>query len=351
MGRTDVDYDEDVPTYDFPDDKKVKSENKTVGFKGKKLYSASGELWKTEWITPALKSPRVCGDQCESNIPFIVDNEGNVLCGEELIKSRGYVWFNPTIVNAILAFKKAGLYWNTQDTGNLGLKDRGVHFGVNSEGFVNVYAKDIALLPEFDKKIWVAHNASPEGGVSKELLQSQQEAASARTDSPEKLLNHAIKYLDETFLKTMGAKLFRVHHNENAIQEKIHRFQAVDLGGLCLLAKELTRFVIERLDYGFLKSLTSELPANIKSLKRLENVLKSHRINGPKVLAPFFGIYELRIADAHLPPHDLQEMFNLLEIENVAESNPIISGKKMIYVIGERCFAMAALLSKIHLDK
>lgn len=344
VGRADVDYDEDVPTYGLPNDNNVKSENKTLNFKGQKLYFISGELWKTDWINPALKSPRVRSDKIESKIPFVIDNEGNTMCADQLESSGRYLWFKPTLAQTLLGYPKAILGWHTEDTGKLGLQGRGVHFGINSEGFINVYAKDVALLPESDRKVWVAHNVSPEGKVSKELLQSQMEAEPAKTTAPEALLIHSMKYLDKVAEDKWGAKMFLEHHGADEIRKKIHRFQAFDWSGVYTLSKELTRFVIERLNYDLLKSLTSSLDTKTASMKRLEKILYDNRLKGRELMAPLVGVYELRKADAHLPAKDYKEAIDLIDIGSM-EGDPLV-GKKIIDKIAERLCIIAKLLSK-----
>lgn len=344
MGRTNIDYKEDVPTYGLPTDDNMWSDNKTLNFKGRKLYYIIGELWKTEWIKPAFKSYRVRGDKVESKIPFIIDNTGNTLCADKLENRSGYLWFKPTVVQVILNYPKAILGWYTEDTGQLGLTGRTVHFGVNSEGLINVYAKDIALLPESDKKIWVAHNVSPEGGVSKELLQSQMEAKPASSRAPEVLLIHRMKYLDQIAEEKWGNKLFHSHPKVEEIQRKIHRFQAIDLSGVCILAKEMTRFIIERLNYNLLKSLTSNLENKTGSLKRLESILCGHKLKGEELVTPLVGIYELRKQDAHLPSQNFREALNLIEVNE--DKNSIMVGKNMIFKVAERLYIIAQLLSE-----
>ena len=39
-----------------------------------------------------------------------------------------------------------------------------MHFGVNALGFVNVFAKDIGFLREWEQQIWAGFNVGPEGG-------------------------------------------------------------------------------------------------------------------------------------------------------------------------------------------
>lgn len=48
--RTDTDYDEDIPSYEFPGE--TASETFEVKSSGRKVSRAAGELWKKEWIEP-----------------------------------------------------------------------------------------------------------------------------------------------------------------------------------------------------------------------------------------------------------------------------------------------------------
>ena len=51
-----------------------------------------------------------------------------------------------------------------------------MHFGINAIGLVNTYAKDVALLPEWQQRVWAAHNANPDGKLSEELKASHVDA-------------------------------------------------------------------------------------------------------------------------------------------------------------------------------
>ena len=181
--RTDTDYDEDIPIYDFPG--KTASERFEVKSSNRKVSQAAGELWKKEWIEPAATSPRVRGDKIPSQLQFIVDNEGHRETSATLTSPSRWLWFHPDVVNDLLKKPNGVLTWHSEDTGHVGgAWNRSVHFGVNALGLVNVYAKDIALLPEIDQKTWANHNLSPDGKVSAELLMSQMQTNPAATDAP-----------------------------------------------------------------------------------------------------------------------------------------------------------------------
>jgi hypothetical protein len=329
VGRTDTDYSEDIPVYGFPTDETTRSESYKVDPTGRQLVHVIGEIWKKEWITPAAKSPRVRGDKVPSTIEFIVDNEGNTETSQTLVSPSRWLWFHPNVVNDLLG-KRAGLLsWYTADTGNVGgAWNRSVHFGVNSIGFVNVYAKDIARMREIDKKAWVRHNVSPEGGVSAELLMSQMEARPAETDAPENIFFSLVDEIQSISNAKLGSDLFRGHPSDQAISRKIHRFQATSLGGFYLLCKEITRFLIERIDMDLLKRLKNE-DAKLGTLKRLENILTALGYDGRQMMGVLVGVYDLRLADAHLPSTDkVTDAMKLVGVDY--EKAKLYSGKQLI---------------------
>src|SRR5205085_5053097 len=154
-GRTDTDYSEDIPVYGFPTGTDTYSNSWTVKPTGRTLNHASGEIWKKEWIEPAIKSPRVRGDKVSSRLEFIVDNEGNTETSETLASPSRWLWFHPNIINDLLKKRTGTLSWYSENTGDVGgAWNRSVHFGVNQIGLINVYAKDIANTPEIDKRVW-----------------------------------------------------------------------------------------------------------------------------------------------------------------------------------------------------
>ncbi|MBK8019162.1 MAG: hypothetical protein IPK20_22420 [Betaproteobacteria bacterium] len=76
VARTDVDADEDVPSFDFPKDEDVTSESWEIEHKGEKLYRIQGELWRNEWIEPTPTSPIIRGDRGDPGVAFVVDASG-----------------------------------------------------------------------------------------------------------------------------------------------------------------------------------------------------------------------------------------------------------------------------------
>lgn len=319
VARTDVDIDEDVPTFDFPADDVVKSESWTKEHHGRKLYRIKGELWRNEWIDPAPVSPIIRGDETLSTVFFITDAEGTQENKETLVKGSRWLWFRPEVVVALAHRRGGSLSWYTRDTGTVGCSpDYNVHFGINKLGLVNVYAKDIGLLPDWQQKIWAGYNVSPDGKVSEELLASQMKAEPANTQAPEAFLKDGLKLLNVLALQKLGITLLRDHAYIPELIEKSHRFRAIDKAGLYALAKDVARLTADSIDAAAIQTIVSP-PKGTKwgSLKSLENLIATKidpRI-ARSMLGSLVGVYELRHGDAHLPGEVVDEGLDLIGID------------------------------------
>jgi hypothetical protein len=330
--RTDVDPEEDVPTFGLPTKDNVKSESWTKEHHGRKLYRVKGELWRNEWIEPASKSPLIRGDQIPPKIFFITDAEGNQENRETLVNGSRWLWFRPDVVTALTHYRGGSLSWNTRDTGSVGCSpDYNVDFGVNSLGLVNVYAKDIGMLPDWQQKIWAGYNISPEGKVSKELLASQMEVVPANTDAPEAFLLKGLTMLNRLAKAKYGITIFRSHEQIPELIERSHRFRATDKDGLFALAKDLARITADSFDVKAMQKLAPP-PKGTKwgSLKSLENLLATtlDPSRARAILSPLVGIYELRHADAHLSKKDIEDTFTLLSVDRKLPT--IIQGYQLL---------------------
>jgi hypothetical protein len=192
---------------------------------------------------------------------------------------------------------------------------------VNALGLVNVYAKDIGYLPAWLQRIWAGFNVGPDGGVSAELLASQVRATPASTLAPEAFLRSGLEALDAAAVRLLGQPIMRPHQALDDIYAKIHRFRAVDTDGLFALAKDLARVTADSIDVAFLNDYLKRAKEDrLGSLKATEKVLGG--IIGPEdaraLMGPLFGVYELRVGDAHLPPSDLDAAFDLVGIDQGA---------------------------------
>lgn len=332
VSRTDVDPEEDVPTFGLPIDGKVKSKSWVKEYHERKLYRVNGELWRNEWIEPASKSPLIRRDQIPPTIFFITDAEGNQENRETLVNGSRWLWFRPDVVTALTRYRGGSLSWHTRDTGSVGCSpDDNVDFGVNSLGLVNVYAKDIGMLPDWQQKIWAGYNISPEGKVSKELLASQMKAEPANTQAPEAFLSKGLAKLNRLAKAKYGITIIRSHEQIPELIERSHRFRATDKDGLFALAKDLARITADSFDAKAMQKLVPP-PKGIKweSLKSLENLLATtvDPNRARAILSPLFGIYDLRHADAHLSKKDIEDTFTLLSVDRKLPT--IIQGYQLL---------------------
>jgi hypothetical protein len=318
--RTDIEESDDIPDISgMPTNDNIKSSSWEKGFEGRKLFMVMGELWRNEWVEPAKISPRIRRDPLPPSVFFIVDEQGNKQTRETLADSGRWLWFNPNVIMALVHRRGGSLAWYTQDTGSVACSpDCGVHFGINRLSLVNVYAKDVALLPEWQQRIWAGHNVGPEGGVSEELLASQVRAQPARTQAPEEFLGKGLKLLNVLSQKQLGVSIVKDHEFVRELLPSIHRFRAVDNPGLYSLAKDIARVTADSLDTAAMQTIVSP-PKGITwgSLKTLENLLSS-KIGAEaarSVMSALFGVYELRHADAHLPSSELEEAMALLKVD------------------------------------
>lgn len=348
-GRIDIFENEDIPDISkFPTNDNVKSEFYEKEFEGKKLFRIMAELWKYDWINPAKKSSIVLGQKDKTKIYFTIDAEGRKESGYNLRKGGKWLWFKPDLVSNLLTKRGSNLSWYTQDTGSIACGPNGaIHFGINQLGLITVYAKDIGYLPIWQQQIWAGFNISPEGGISKELHDSQVKAEPASTLAPEDFFSSVINDLNNEFTKQLGFKLFREHQSIKEILPSINRFRATDNKGLFSLAKDIARVIIDDINTEEIQKIAIP-PKGTKwgSIKSLENLLsiKIKEEYARKILSPIVGVYELRHGDAHLPSSNTIESFKLVGVDN--NSPHVIQGFQMLYACVDHLHMILAVIKK-----
>ena len=313
LARNDVDPDDDVPVMGQVNNDNVDSSSWTTRSEGRPLYRVAGEFWSNDWIQPAEHSPRVRWDHVPSSCQFIVGAAGERQNADDLNNETGarWLWFRSELVEAALECRGSRLEWYTRDTGGIRAGPGPlVHFGLNDLQLINVLAADIASLPEWQKRLWVAYNISPEGKVSRELLASQVRAHPAETRAPERYFKIAMDCLDAASVERWGQPLFREHRDVNNLVASIHRFRAKDLSGLLTLAKDVNRLVSDRINVSLLNQVAPPgEKEGRRSLKSLEAALAT--IITPdearSTIAPLVGVYDLRLGDAHLSSSTIQD--------------------------------------------
>ena len=324
VGRNDVDPSADVPTFDPPNDANVNSRSWTAKREGNKLFRILGKVWRDEIIQAADKSPRVRGDKIPARCSFIIDAAGNRATSDELndeTNSR-WLWFDPKVITALEGRRGGSLKWYTRHTGGIAASEADfIHFGINTNGLINVYAYDLSRLPEWQQQIWMGYNLSPDGGVSDELLSSQMAAKPANTLAPESFLERALDLLNSVFSTKWGQPLLRPHADTKDIIRRTNRFRSTDLPSLLALAKDIARLTADSIDVAPLHHIVPlEKGEKRGSLKSLERVLSTliPADDARKLVAPLVGIYNLRLGDAHLAASELDEDFELAQVDRNA---------------------------------
>lgn len=323
--RTDVDYDEDVPVLPFPTEEETTMNKREGKFKGRKLFHVEGELWRREWIEPAEKSIIILEEEVEPTAYFITDNTGKTENKKTLDGDSRWLWFKPSVINAVLAIRGSSLEWYTKDTGNIECSyGHRLHFGINSIGLINIYAKDIAYLPDWQQKIWAGHNVLPEGKVSAELLKSQMEAKPAGTQAPEAYIQGGLDLLNALSEEIYKFKIINESVESTDLINQIHRFKATNKEGLFSLSKDLYRIFGERINSKAIKDIVKPVKGEpwgpLKSLEKFLAIEIGEQ-KAYELLGPFWGIYKLRNADSHISISDLKEAFKLCAIN---DRSPII---------------------------
>lgn len=281
---------------------------------------------------------------------FVVDGSGKTLAGCALGGHKGWLWFKSAAIRDFLKKPQGVLRWYTAETGGIGPKTSLLaHFGVNELGHINVLAKDIALLPEIYQKMWVGHNIPPDGVVCKELLMSQMEARPAQTVAPEILLNWSIRRLQEVSITHLGSNLLRENALANTILTNIHRFHGDSIDGVCYLAKELTRSIIERIDMNLLRQLVPNAGKDLKSIKLLEHFLSSFGHDGRRMTSSLAAVYSLRLREAHLHSKDWKETLAILKIKPTEDYQLV--AKALIAKVAKSIFEIAQAIEDRQIKK
>jgi hypothetical protein len=345
--RTNIDFDEDVPRIGVSDDTETSSFTRKLSEK-RRLYRVTGEVWRAEWVEPGARSTRIRDDEPHPPISFVVDAAGKKQIAKSLTGGGRWLWFKPEVIPALIDRRGGSLEWYTRETGGVrGSPGYRVHFGINNLGLVNAYAKDVALLPEWLQRVWAGFNITPEGKVSAELLSAQGQGMPAPTQAPESFLSVGVAVLNDAFTRRFGGVLFRPHTDSKEEFKPCHRFKALSTSGLYGLAKDLVRVVVEHIDTAALHKIVAP-PAKEDwgSLKSLEKVLATVAGEGRAhtTLGPLHGIYNLRLADAHIASKDLEEAYALARVDRTLPF--VMQGRDLLATCVTSLHAIAAIVSR-----
>ena len=349
VSRTDLDPDDDIPVMNPPTEENTSTETRTGIRQGKENFQIEGVVTKTEWINPSSKSPRVRGDSLPPTTFFSMDAEGNRQNSETLSDSGRWLWFKPTVIRDLLGCRGSSLRWSSLQTGDISCSnDSGVHFGVNALGLINVFAKDISLLPDWQQQLWAGHGAAPEGKLSDELFTQQVRGKFVDTRPPEEAFREGVERMRGVSTAAFGATILASHDDYDEILATCHRFRSTDTAGLLSLAKDVARLTSDSFDGSVCSSIIPELKGkNLGGRNALQKLIAS-RIGDSEaraLMGPLAGIYDLRLCDAHLPGSGVAS--KAFEVIGLNPTDPIlIQGTALLAAASRSVSEIADVLEK-----
>ena len=348
IGRTDDWSADELPELGPPTGENTVSESSSFNRPDHGLHAIEGEFRRNEWLEPAAHSPRVKHDKVPSAVTFIVDASGNRQSADELDDEDigKWLWFKPGVIPEILSRRGAELEWYSRYTAGISLvSGYSAHFGVNSRGLVVTYAKDVATLAEWQRAIWAGFNVAPEGGLPDELKTKQVLGKYVETQAPEEFFGQALDAIDRMAMAKWGCSVFKDHSSKREISARIHRFRSLDEAGFLALAKDIARLTADSIDAAKLRTLlTLEQVDKLGSLKSLERVLGTIVSSDAarKAMSVLFGVYDLRIADAHLPSDRLREAYALAGVS--LEESPLDRAAHLIHNVTQALYRIAEMI-------
>jgi len=245
---------------------------------------------------------------------FIVDDEGSRVRLDQ-INPVTYLYFKPEVLERHFTDKSYGVFFHMRTWGRAWhpVGDVGVDVGINSEGLVVAFVKDLQDLRPADQNYWSGFSVNPHGDVCEEMYLTRMMCAPPRSPGTVALLEEARSSLHVAFRDRFGDELFE----ERAPSEKVKmRLSVGPLRGadaeLGRLAKDVFIWLGDGLRKKALKphcGLAKEAKNKLGSIRLLEHVLKQSGAMSPRtVCLPLDALRRLRISDAHVEPGALREV-------------------------------------------
>ena len=263
---------------------------------------------------------------------FIVDDEGTkkkLLPSGDLsaymsnnIGQYGYLWFRAEVLRKYLNTPRYSIYFHMRNWGQASLPgERGdVDVGINSLGLVTAFAPDIAQLPPEEQAYWASFSSYPSGEVCEELFQTRMQCNPPSSPSTSELIREARDSLGAVVRSRFGVELF----DANEPSDKERAMLGVgpllnDFYEVATLAKILYKWIFETMSIPALRTVRStlgqEAKDELRQIKLLEKclVLMGLTIDESRRLtAPFVGLNDLRIGDAHIGSIDIDASMSLM---------------------------------------
>jgi hypothetical protein len=186
-----------------------------------------------------------------------------------------------------------------------------IDFGINKNGHVIMWLGDLAKLPETEQYYLRSENTQSDHSVGSEFYEGQIDCVFTPPSKENKLFALRSEFVDSCF-KRFGVKIahlddevlnLAINFNAPVVDTEKERRHVADT---------LNKIYIESLDNNALAELMKKAgtdPKGLGSLKRLQAVLAAAAPGAdvPKLLSPFYVLYDLRVAYSHLASTERSE--------------------------------------------
>jgi hypothetical protein len=243
-----------------------------------------------------------------TNVPFLIDaDDYYYIPGLYRSFDLGFLtplFFNETVLSKFDTLPGYSVRFASQSYGTIDMPSDYIPFGINRNGKVLMWLGDVAKLPLSEQYYLRSENVDSDHSIGSEFYDAQISckftdppmeavAIAARTafaKAFEAAYSAELFHLDDELVSTIAALAPPVVDTE---KERKHAFDS------------LNRIFVESMNNTGLEKLVNALrlkPASTGSLKRLQATLETKDASSAvaAALAPFFVIYDLRIAYSHL---------------------------------------------------
>lgn len=347
VGHSEFDPEEDAPSL-ISNDEDIISEHSEYTKPEMSGVRVSGEFWREEWLNHNDISTRVRGDNPTIYPFFKIETDGEEISTDQLNNEDigRWLYFRNDVISSLLKNRGFKLEWCTDQTGLIhSPRDHSVHFGINSRENIVVYAYDIARLELWFQKLWQPFTITPDGGIGEELGSAQIKSEPADSKAPEELSKLFVERFAKVYEKKYDEPIMNSSQLSSIDWQSISRFAAHDEASLLSLAKNIHKAFGDRLNKkALLSAIEKNENDNLGSLKLLEK-LCSEKI-GPEaagdLMSPIFGIYDLRIADAHPSGSKIDNAFALCNV--VRSSTVHHQGYQLIDIFSQTIYKIGCCL-------
>lgn len=298
-----------------------------LGFAG---FLGRGTLWRNIVIRPFDRPrtdrtpwPYFYARPDPTNAPqYIVNTAGD----RKLLNAAEcppYLYFRPEVLQKYLHVPGYRVRFHMRTWGRAHTPGavHSIDVGINSQGLVNAFAKDLADQRPSEQEYWASFSITPSGDVCKEMFRTNMLCDPPDSISLFEQVSREVKRLIERTREQYGEPF---HSCVDPTDKEIDRLTVGPLtrqwSEVCDLAKILYGWTIDRMSVrNIRRAIGGRIPTedNWGQIKLLESLLVASGMSEEQAktaIAPLKGLNILRVAAAHLGTADLTKAFGLLGI-------------------------------------